>query len=265
MENFLLRCNERILNEECIIGSDNCRECFKDSYFDGGADVYSCFRGCLYYAMYYFPIYISEAYYFLESSRLLETIGKANINIVSLGGGIGPDYCAIKKYISDQGLNINIHYTNYDNEENWREIIAMHCDDQSFVIHDLSKDSIKLTNIDIVFISKLFTTLINNNKENDFFNAYRTSLKSLPSGSYVVYNDIVFPLAWRRFIGFMRVNGFAVRNKFYFMAPGVEANDFVGWTPIGSTDLAYDIDLSGLLFDICQSVKKTVVIIFQKS
>ncbi len=114
--------------------------------------------------MNYGPAYASEIYHYLNKSELLENnFDGTEINILSLGCGFSPDAYALKKYIKDNCLDINFHYTGYDIENNWN-IIRQDYDNIKYEIYDLLS-GFSLENYDLIFMCKAFSTIKRNSTE----------------------------------------------------------------------------------------------------
>ena len=160
---FLKKCDNKFKLLPCIKSINNCQSCFDSYYYGNAQDNYSCTKGCLYYAMHYAPAYISEVYHFLEASKILERMGKSLVNIASLGGGMGTDFCAIRYYKASKKINIYGTYVLYDKELQWQQIVSLYSSNLVITNTDLTQSFIYLSNIDIVFINKLFSTLVKNN------------------------------------------------------------------------------------------------------
>lgn len=262
MLNFLSRCDQEFNQLKCPKEINNCQDCF-DKGFYGGQDDYSCLKGCYYYAMHYGPAYISEVYYFLSASKLLDKVGKNYINIASMGGGIGTDFWAITRYIQDNNLSIHGSYLLWDKESKWQNVINQYSPKVKIVQVDLSSNPVDFKNADIVFINKLFSTLKNHNLSEAFLIEFSKSLKTLKKGAYIVFNDVNLKDKGRdTFHKFMTsFDGFSVQGKFYFRLPGAYTGDY---TPINNTEIIYDCSSLNLSCDVMSSVRKTVFFYYKK-
>ena len=69
----------------------NCFFCLHDQFYNDASDYYDCKNKLNYYVLNYGASYISEIYYYLGTSRLLNNFNNS-INILSLGCGFAPDY-----------------------------------------------------------------------------------------------------------------------------------------------------------------------------
>lgn len=194
MNNVIKKCN-KIIEENIQIydtykDNNKCLECVKDSFKGNGNDKYDCLVKLAHYTIYYGISYISEIYYLLKRSQILEKVikNKKYINISSLGCGFMPDLIAIDKYINDMWLkDIKIGYQGYDIEALWKEITLC---PQCLEIKDLVNDNFDCTDIDIIFVNKLFSTLKRNELHMDFLCNFKNQLEDLPIGSFIVYNDV---------------------------------------------------------------------------
>lgn len=194
MNNIIKKCNKIIEenNQEYSTYKNNnkCLDCVRDSYKPNGNDTYDCLIKLAHYTIYYGISYVSEIYYFLKKSQILEKIinNKKDIKVLSLGCGFMPDLIAIDKYKNDMWLKgIEIYYQGYDIEALWKEITLC---PQCLEIKDLVNDNFNCKDIDIIFINKLFSTLKRNDLHMDFLYNFKNQLEDLPIGSFIVYNDV---------------------------------------------------------------------------
>lgn len=178
MLDFLSKCEQVFQKLSCPEGIENCQTCFNDGFY-GGEDNYACLKGCYYYAMHYGPAYISEVYYFLTATKLLEKVGKSYIKIASMGGGFGTDFWAVKQYINDNKLPLNGLYRLWDKEKQWQNVIDLYSQKIKIITVDLSNQSVDFEDTDIVFINKLFSTLKNHNSSDEFLEKFSMSLRTL--------------------------------------------------------------------------------------
>lgn len=259
---FLTKCNDEFGKLPCPTQIDDCQTCFDRCYYGNHQDNYSCGKGCFYYAMHYAPAYISEIYHFLSISKVIEQIGKNNVIVCSLGGGMGTDYCAIKQYISNNRLNINFNYVLFDKELQWQSIIKQYAPQLSISLVDLTENVIQFGDTDIVFVNKLFSTLVANDMADAFLPKFFQSLQTLKTGAYVVFNDVNLRDRGRdRFDNSIVQNGFSAMGKFYFPIENAYTGNF---TPINSTELIYDCSSLQLSCSIMNSVRKTVFFYYRK-
>lgn len=259
---FLRKCNGEFNRPVCPKQLYNCQSCFDLCYYNTCQDNYSCIRGCFYYAMHYAPAYISEIYHFLSASKIIEQIGHNTVVVCSLGGGMGTDFCAIKHYISNKNLGINLSYTLFDKERQWQEIINQYDPVLTISVVDLTETTIQFNDTDIVFVNKLFSTLVSNNVSDAFLTRFFRSLKSLRTGAYVVFNDVNLQDKGRDIFDKQIVrNGFTPKGRFYFPIENAYTGNY---TPINSMRLIYNCSALNLSCSIMDSVRKTVFFYYQK-
>ena len=187
---------------------------FKRQLFSSNHDTYECLKKLCYYTINYGPAYVNEIYTFLSTSKLLESFDKDIINIYSLGSGFSPDFIAMEKYIQYNSVNFSMfYYFGFDIEPFWREITQ----DAVPILADLTAVPINYNNVDIIFINKLFSTLKNHNLHDNFLTRLREDLQTLPSSSYIVFNDINnYQMGRDEFDQFITPEGFNIVNKFFF-------------------------------------------------
>ncbi len=263
MLTFLSKCDQIFQQLQCPLKNESCQDCFTDAYYNGGQDDYSCLKGCYYYAMHYGPAYISEVYHFLSASKLLEKVGKGSIKIASMGGGIGTDLWAVKEYKKNNKLAFTGSYRIWDKEKQWQNVIDRYSSKIKIIPVDLSKQSVDFEDVDIVFINKLFSTLINQKLSNAFLDFLGESLKTLQKGAYIVFNDVNYKDKGRdKFHDFMLSLGtFSVQEQFYFPI----FNAFTGsYKPINNTNIIYDCSSLSLSCDVMDTVRKTVFFYYKK-
>lgn len=259
---FLKKCNGEFNVLPCPHHINDCQSCFDRCYYGSRQDNYSCGKGCFYYAMHYAPAYISEIYHFLSISRLIEQIGKSNILVCSLGGGMGTDFCAIKQYIVNNNLDVSLAYTLFDKEPQWQAIINQYDPQLKISLVDLTENEIPFGDTDIIFVNKLFSTLVANGIADAFLPKFFQSLQTLKTGAYVVFNDVNLRDRGRdRFDNCIVHNGFTAMGKFYFPIENAYTGNF---TPINSTGLIYDCSSLQLSCSIMNSVRKTVFFYYRK-
>lgn len=194
MNNIIKKCN-KIIEENIQIydtykDNNKCLDCVRDSYKPNGNDKYDCLIKLAHYTIYYSISYVSEIYYFLKKSQILEKIinNKKDIKVLSLGCGFMPDLIAIDKYKNDMWLEgIEIYYQGYDIEALWEEIALC---PQCLGVKDVVNDNFDCTDVDIIFVNKLFSTLKRNELHMDFLCNFKNQLEDLPIGSFIVYNDV---------------------------------------------------------------------------
>ncbi|MFW2610320.1 hypothetical protein [Aliarcobacter butzleri] len=199
--NYLLDCSDKYSNK---YKDRDCFKCLKYNFYGKNLDTYDCLKKLSVYVLYYGELYVKEIYHFLDYSKVLEKehlFPKGTINILSLGAGFCPDNIAIEQYVNKKNLNLKYNYYGFDIESGWREIR----DDKNIefahwrtnpkdtceilpkirsVLYDMN-----LSNYDIIFINKLFSTLVNHEQNKLFLRKFNNALKNLPQGSIVILND----------------------------------------------------------------------------
>ena len=175
---------------------------------------------------------------------------------------MGTDFCAIKHYISNKNLGINLSYTLFDKERQWQEIINQYNPELTISLVDLTETPIQFNGTDIVFVNKLFSTLVSNNVSDAFLTRFFQSLKSLKPSAYVVFNDVNLKDKGRDIFDKQIVqNGFTPKGRYFFPIENAYTGNY---TPINSTGLIYDCSALDLSCSIMDSVRKTVFFYYQK-
>lgn len=193
MNNILKKCNkiieENIQTYDTYKDNNKCLACLQYNYNPSGNDKYDCLVKVAYYSIFYGRLYVSEIYYFLKRSQILEKImnNKKDIKVLSLGCGFMPDLIAIDKYKNDMWLkDVEIGYQGYDIEALWKEIVLC---PQCFEIKDVVNDSFDCTDVDIVFINKLFSSLNSDLEKTLFLENFISATNNLPANSLIIFND----------------------------------------------------------------------------
>ena len=193
MNNILKKCNkiieENIQTYDTYKDNNKCLACLQYNYNPSGNDKYDCLVKVAYYSIFYGRLYVSEIYYFLKKSQILEKImnNKKDIKVLSLGCGFMPDLIAIDKYKNDMWLkDVEIGYQGYDIEALWKEIVLC---PQCFEIKDVVNDSFDCTDVDIVFINKLFSSLNSDLEKTLFLENFISATNNLPANSLIIFND----------------------------------------------------------------------------
>lgn len=193
MNNILKKCNkiieENIQTYDTYKDNNKCLACLQYNYNPNGNDKYDCLVKVAYYSIFYGRLYVSEIYYFLKKSQILDKImnNKKDIKVLSLGCGFMPDLTAIDKYKNDMWLkDVEIGYQGYDIEALWKEIALC---SQCFEIKDVVNDSFDCTDVDIVFINKLFSSLNSDLEKTLFLENFTSTINNLPANSLIIFND----------------------------------------------------------------------------
>lgn len=244
MTEILQRCNFLYTNlMDCVdkdtnpIKESSCYKCTKNNYQHLNNDNYDCLKKLCVYTMFYGVQYVNEIYSFLHTSNFLNDLINGEreyiknnslygfnhfsqnhmipirLNIMSLGCGFGPDDIALNKY-RDSHLDWNVYFNYFgqDKEPLWNFITQ---NNALPITYDLL-NGMNFQNVNILFINKLFSTLKKNGLDDSFLQVLRNSLYSLPTNSYVIYNDINHPNEGRdEFDAFLIENNFECIGKYY--------------------------------------------------
>ena len=203
MFNELFRqCKENYCNEEACCHQErqeacNCSVCLKKQFRGERIDNYECKKKLNCYVLNYGACYISEIYYYLNASNLLDNFN-SSINILSLGCGFAPDYFAFDKFIKDKNLNLKFNYVGIDNSDVWKDIswkeLNFSTDNPAtFYKGDLTEQNIdlKFYNYDIIFLGKIYST-IKRNKANttNFLDNIVQNVQHMKTNSTLIFHDI---------------------------------------------------------------------------
>lgn len=245
MVEILNRCDYLYNNyPDCIDKNTNenkngdCLTCTQNNFRGMNNDSYDCLKKLCTYTMFYGPLYVNEIYNFLVQSNFLKILIEENrkyiknnslygfniftqninipiqLNVMSLGCGFGPDDIALNKYRDNHlDWNVNFNYLGYDKEPLWNFITQ----NNALPITADLLNGMNFQNVNILFINKLFSTLKKLSYHNDFLNVFRDALEELPTGAFVVFNDINSDEKGRDvFDEFTKYNFLEVVNKYYF-------------------------------------------------
>ena len=190
MNYILTNCNNIYITEKCChkdYRQCNCYDCLSSSFY-GSIDSYNCLKKLCYYTMNYGPSYCSEIYHLLNQAKLIEHSDKNPINILSLGCGFGSDLIALKKYFQNNNINRALNYLGLDKEPLWNNIRlpSMY---KYFKVHDVLT-GFDLSNQDIIFINKLYSTLLSIKKNKCFLKILKKEVLNMKEGSILIFNDI---------------------------------------------------------------------------
>lgn len=263
MINILERCNQIQQDSDCCHSDGRvcyCMNCLQDGFYSNDSDTYNCLKRLCFYTMNYGPIYVSEIYHFLGTSCLMGNFNSfSKIKILSIGCGFAPDYIAISKYLSANKLTLKFDYTGYDIEENWKYITSGIINDVPEIYDALSGFS--LSDFHIVFLNKLFSTLKNNGTAKKFLDIFVQEIeKSLPVGSFVVFNDINHWNMGRDMFDTAISTKLTTIGKYYFNVREAYQGNY---TEIASIDNISFIP-SGLPITPLQEATKSVFFLYQK-
>ena len=178
---------------------------------------------------------------------------KKDIKVLSLGCGFMPDLIAIDKYKNDMWLkDVEIGYQGYDIEALWKEIVLC---PQYFEIKDVVNDSFDCTDVDIVFINKLFSSLNSDLEKTLFLENFISATNNLPANSLIIFNDR---------------SEFALIDKFRKAIPE-NLFDLIGKYYIESSCCSRETDFVEISFDYVatnnnekETKNKTTFLVFKK-
>lgn len=266
MTTILNRCTEIIeeSEEKCddFEEIENCLSCVQNNFRISNNDTYDCLEKLAYYTIYYGPMYVSEIYHFLRESQIIENNFlelDRPINIISLGCGFGPDNIAMHKHCKDKWLDLEYNYKGYDIEPLWGEISSAVMQNVPEV-KNIAEDDFDYSEVDIIFMNKVFSTLKNNGFHNDFLSNFETQLDDFPIGSLIVYNDINHQNEGRDiFQKFAQQNSFRVIDKYFFNNSAYNDN----YTILKLSENVCEIP-NGLPCESKMSPAQLVFIVYQK-
>ena len=166
-----------------------CPQCVRDGFYSK-SDDYFCSKKHYYYVMNYGPSYASEIYHYLGHSQILENNFKnKQLKVLSLGCGFAPDLLALNKYIEEYKLSVSLKYTGIDASETWSQI-RKNFDNATFIKEDVNK-GFDFSDIDIVFIVKLFSNLFEKKSYKQFLDLLEEQIETnLKKNSFLIFNDI---------------------------------------------------------------------------
>ncbi len=192
MKELLLRCNENVMSMPCCHSDGRicyCYDCLREGFYHM-PDTYECAKKMNYYVLNYGPSYASEIYHYLSNSNILETLwSDKKLRILSLGCGFGPDLVAIERYVDDKNLPIQFEYYGIDESTCW-DTARYDSENATFAEHDVVS-SLNLSDCDLIFIVKLFSTLYKHKLHNHFLSVFNSAVNTqLKDDGIVVFNDI---------------------------------------------------------------------------
>lgn len=262
MIELLNRCNTNLANLACCHVNTmmcDCYQCLRDGFY-GMPDRYDCRKKMSYYVLNYGPSYASEIYHYLSSSRILESfVPRGTVNILSLGCGFAPDLIAIDKYIRINNLQLQVNYTGVDASDCWQPSRYVNA---TSVFHTGNvSEYLRMNGFDVVFIVKLFSTLLQNNQHQQFLQLLQTTVTNeLATGSYLVFNDIN---SWKKgrdiFHNPIRQHFTGVR-QYYFAVPPYHCDS---WIHIPSQQIAFDIP-ANLTVNPLREIRQNVMFEYRK-
>jgi len=242
-EQVLSQCRDNYKSAECCHGNDNpcnCYNCLNTGFFSH-SDEYDCEKKMLFYVLNYGASYVSEFYYYLSVSEILNDFS-GNLNVLSLGCGFCPDYYALSKFIADNNLNIQLSHLGIDNSIFW-EKTRLNYPNIKYQQADLTDLSTPLSfqGYNLITINKVFSSLYERNSNHISFlqnigNAVKTSMQD---NSILIFNDVnsihmgrdIFDNTIRRYFNNIR--------RFYTGYPPYVGDN---WIPIPQTNVIYPIN-----------------------
>ncbi len=263
MVELLNKCDENYKTMPCCHTDDRvclCSICW-DKDFYCRADSYDCAKKLNHYVLNYGPSFSSEIYHYLSNSKILENhFNNKTIRILSLGCGFAPDLLAVTRYVLDNDLNIEIEYNGKDRSTAW-ESARYETDEANFETADVS-NNINLTNYNLVFLVKLFSTLYKNNLSDQFLKVFRAAVANqLSRDCFIVFADIN-DRDMGRDVFHSRVNRlFSKSRQFYFSIGSAYTGN--NWTPMTEKKLAFEIP-TGLSLEPKTEIGKTVFFEYRK-
>jgi hypothetical protein len=210
--------------------------------------------------MNYGPAYASEIYHYFSQSQILENnFNGKSLNIISLGCGFSPDLIALGKYISDHSLTIKVHYLGLDNEPLWNRLrINNPC--AQYSLCDITA-GFNLSGYDIVFTSKIYSTLKKNNQDSVFLSLLSNQIQTnLQTGSFLVFTDINHRKMGRDQFDASINRFFSQRHYYYFPVEDAYTGNF---TAINQTKNVFLIP-AGMTVYPKPDVTKAVIFEYQK-
>lgn len=261
MKDFILQCEKKYKALPCCKSDSravvcNCSICMQAGFYIGGLDTYDCEKKVHYYVLNYGPSYASEVYYYLSESKILEHFASLNkkIKILSLGCGFAPDLLAITEYISVNQLSVDFEYYGIDKSTSWANA-RYFSPNASFQNGDVTS-LIDLTDYDLVFVVKLFSTLKRHGEHTKFLSVFTNAVQTqLKSGGVVVFIDVNDRDVGRDEFD-QAINGNCENSvtKYRFDGYGIYS---VGWVTIGKKNIVFSIP-SGLQISPLSTTGKTI-------
>jgi hypothetical protein len=264
LSSILQQCNARLPTYPCCQENHECN-CLKSLSHDywNRPDTYNCNKKMDTYVLRYGLSYASEIYHYLEASNFQN---KINLNepliVKSLGCGFSPDYYAIKKYF--EGCNTQmptpINYTGLDSSSCW-DLSRPDNNECHYQECDLTLP-FDISGADIVFISKVFSTLYRNNNYINFLNNLESAISTLHPGAIIVFIDINNNTMGRDVFHNNVKKYLPISSKYYFDR---EENSYVGyeWERINNTNIMFDSP-NNLNVMPLQHAGKTVIFEYRK-
>ncbi len=264
MQTILSLCDQIYKTQHCCHDDGRkcyCYDCLHAGFFSPTQDTYDCYKKLCFYVMNYGPAYASEIYHYLSESQILENNfnRRKSLSVISLGCGFSPDLIAIKKYISDRNLKIKLNYLGLDNAPLWSNLRNRYSCARYSVCDVLS--GFDLSEYDLIFVNKLFSTLKKNKKENQFLKILKQQIQTnLPTDSFLVFSDINHRDMGRDQFDTSVKGFFQVKNYYYFPVEKPYTGNF---SPISHIGNVFQIP-RGLTVSPKPEVTKAVIFEYRK-
>ncbi len=196
----------------------------------------------------------------MAHTKILEKkISGKEIKVLSLGCGFSPDLIALEKYIEDKQLQIKINYTGIDNSNIWK-YIRINSNKATYENKDIL-DGFCLKDFDIVFMVKLFSTLLNNSLHEKFLNLLREEIRTnLKENSFLIFADINHHEKGKDLFDKNIKDLFKKKQSFFFPIENAYKGDY---EPIRNTKIVYEIP-ENLAISPKDTVCKTVIFEYRK-
>lgn len=261
MEDLLISNNEKYKTLTCC-HTDNrdceCYKCLQDGFYQT-PESYNCAKKLNCYVLNYVPSFTSEIIHYLNNSKILETnfIDKT-VNILSLGCGCATDLMALNFYINTKKLNIKIKYHGIDKSDLW---LRKTFENATFEQKDVLIDGLDLSDVDIVFINKLFSTLHTQNFHNEFIQILTNSIQNqLKTNSFLIFNDINSNKKGRDIFDKKISKLFNTKRRYFFTdCPYFESH----WLPISDKKIFFNIP-DNLSYRPSSKIGKVIIFEYKK-
>lgn len=192
MDALLRQCDQNLRTMPCCHEDGrvcNCYTCLRGGFY-GASDTYECEKRMNYYVLNYGPSYASEIFHCLGASQIIENhfLGKT-MKVLSLGCGFAPDLLALERYITQNKLDVNVCFHGVDLSNAWQT--ARYSTATSRFSQGDVTQNLALAGMDIVFVVKLFSTLLENKRGKQFLDLFGKVVQSdLQRGGIVIFNDV---------------------------------------------------------------------------
>lgn len=257
----LVNCNDQLEKLGCCKTDEspcNCVDALSQDY-KSRSDSYDCPKKMNTYVLRYGPAYVSEIYHYLVESDFKERIKGNKLTVASLGCGFAPDFYALEEYLSTYKPEVELSYFGTDTSTCWDSArpVKPNC---TFSPLDLTKPfTFGNADVDVVIISKVFSTLYRNGLHGSFLENLRSAIETtLPDGAIVIFTDINH-YAFGREVFHKNVKAYLPNFTCYYF-DGYEGN---GWKKIPNNYIVSDVP-DGLAVGSLDGTGKTVVFEYRK-